>query len=269
MPIVEIEYRPFIVTDNAKDGIAVKTEKIDGCTFWKILKSDHAVARLITGQSDSKKRPLKSTSVIEDIITLRNEKIEEMSKSPGAQHDLGIDDDDDAERPTKMIRKSLESLPKIVTIDTKQYGTIESRRLRVRAGLAKDPLWLELVPDVISYLIDVCDIQIKNPMSQYNGSVDKSKVKGVYFDKRRKSWRAQRPDGKQKYFNVRAYEECLLDAYDMAVAWQSGDEFGEAAEGEEPRDDEDGAESEPSESRQSPSVALGAGKGASAGSSDH
>ena len=57
MPIVEIEYRRFIVTDNAKDGIAVKTEKVDGCTFWKILKSDHAVARLMTGQSDPKKRP--------------------------------------------------------------------------------------------------------------------------------------------------------------------------------------------------------------------
>ena len=126
-------------------------------TFFKVCKGDHKICRLLLGQSTPGERGLTPTSIIEDLIAIRNTErerlLEENDKAAaeqqgGARESLDID----AAAQTKRRKQDSAALPDSICIAAPDIGSVAGQQMRVMLGSVTSPLWCEAIPENIDYL---------------------------------------------------------------------------------------------------------------------
>ena len=133
---------------------------VDNRKFIKIAKGDHKIIRLLSSHSSSNERGLTKTSVIEDLIVLRNTKRCELLHQPAEQEqgpeDLGIDS-----APAVKRRKVSDlELPEVVQLEAPAIGRAGSTSMRVLMTKVGAPLSIEATADNIDYLREAIAEQI-------------------------------------------------------------------------------------------------------------
>ena len=123
-----------------------------GRKFVKLAKGDHKVIRLLSNQSSSSERGLTKTSVIEDLIALRNQKRNELlhhrSDEDQRRESLGIDS---APHP-KRNKVSEASLPESIQLRVPAVGDAGSTDIRVLMAKPGAPLSIEATEGNFNYL---------------------------------------------------------------------------------------------------------------------
>lgn len=133
---------------------------VDNRKFIKIAKGDHKIIRLLSSHSSSNERGLTKTSVIEDLIALRNTKRRELLQQPSEQEqgpeDLGID----SAPAVKRHKVSDLDLPEVVQLEAPAIGRAGSTSMRVLMAKVGAPLNIEATNDNINYLREAIAEQI-------------------------------------------------------------------------------------------------------------
>ena len=214
---VEICYLPVVMGSHLKDSVHLKAIKnVSGAWFWKALKSDHIVERMLLGTAQHRERPLSRTSVFETLIELRNNKMHSIINPP-AEDDLGLDDEP---TPRKRAKLDLAALPSVLTVEAPTIGDAMGMPIQVLPDQPSKPLWLELSAPVIEYLMSAVAYQINNAgiHRARPQHLDGAEL-GVTFEARRHAVRARKDSGHQKYFRVSE----LSAAVAAAEVWRNSE----------------------------------------------
>ena len=114
---VKLEFRPILSSGHLKEPLQLRSvEKVDGRLFFKAVKGDHVIARLLLGQSFHNERVLAKTDILERLQSARNDMIDSMI-NPVAKNDLGLDDGEDEPRARKAMKRLPADLPSIIKIE--------------------------------------------------------------------------------------------------------------------------------------------------------
>ena len=207
-----IEFVPTVRGGHLREAVQLKVlETVEDTTFFKLCKNDHVIQRLLLGKGTHSKRMLAHTDVVETIVELRNQKIHDIVEPPPVD-DLGLDEPEAKRLKLKVLP---DNVPKIVSIHAPTVGHVSGIDMKVMSGVARQPVYVELVASNIDYLAAVAMHQVEQ------GEIDKRKPKRddcavrVNYEERRQSWRARKPDGRQRYFADAKFE----DAKAAAVQW--------------------------------------------------
>ena len=206
-----IEWLPTVHGPDLKTPVQLKhLKQAGGIWFWKALKSDHGVERMLIGQSHSSKRLLPRCDLLEQIQELRDKAIKDIVDPP-ADQDLGLD----GEQPAKKLKVNLEKVPEIITVKAPSIGSVAGVPIKVLAGRPVDVPWIELSEAALNYIKSGIHEQINS------GGIHKTRVThqdisepGVSFASSRGSWRVRRSDGTTKYFKEK----------DEAMKWRMDNE---------------------------------------------
>lgn len=200
-------------------GITIRdVQHVDGQPFFKVAKCDHRIQRLVTGKGNGEARHLTHTTIIEDLIELRNSSRSELLKSyaneaEGAKDELELDDDGADKRNFAHM------LPECVVVLAPARGDAAACSMKVLLMQPNRPLWLELSSTSIHYLYQAVSGQA--PVEQAS---KKARLQSKSWDKARRAFRVKYIDesGKkrQKDFRPDADSEVAL-----AAARQAADDF--------------------------------------------
>ena len=198
--------------------------EIDGEKFFKIVRSDNRIHRLLTGDSIGNTRALKNADFLDALIAQRakvyDETLAELAKTKESapQEDLGIVDGP----PEKKSKPSalVQSMPPTLTI---YIGEVAAK---VATPLSPtDPLILELTPEALNAL----RAQAENKPTEQEAPVEEAKGsrpspgKGVFWLQSKACWRVRyTSEGKvkQKTFKPDGMgEDAIKQAADSALAW--------------------------------------------------
>lgn len=233
-PPLMIGYHPIISGGHLKKPVAIKfTRVMDNTTYFKVTKSDPAIARLLVAETISwSSRPLSNTDILEQLIKLRDAAYYELASEPAEEgkEDLGLDDP----RPQKRISwgRGSSKLPAMVTLQAPDIEGLGLTKVPLRVLLSKpgQPLWLELKHENLQYLIQAVSKQIsegnikrRHPRDELDQSsrVD-SGVTGLTFDYTRQCFKAKKKmEGKvvaTKSFKPKEAHD-VDETIDEAKAW--------------------------------------------------
>ena len=141
-------------------------ERRGDARFYKLIKSDPMVVRLLTGHGIGEARMLAKTDIIEQLVAARNNKRQELldgfASAAGAAgaEDLGVDDDE--QQPKKKLRRFDAQLPEIISIVGPSVEGIAGRSINVLMARPDQPVWVEISCDNFDYLRDVATCQIES-----------------------------------------------------------------------------------------------------------
>ena len=198
--------------------------EIDGEKFFKIVRSDNRIHRLLTGDSIGNARTLKNADFLDALIAQRakvyDETLAELAKTKESapKEDLGIVDGP----PAKKSKPSdlAQSMPPTLTI---YIGEVAAK---VATPLSpSDPLVVELTPSAVNALRK----QAENKPTEQDALVEEAKGsrpspgKGVFWVQSKGCWRVRyTSEGKvkQKAFKPDGLgEDAIKQASDQALAW--------------------------------------------------
>ena len=223
----------FVVTGGGlqKSVVIMNTEVVQGRAFFEIVKTEAATARLLQGHVVKGKRPVCSTSVVEELQRLSLQAFAAASRptAPDSQEheDLGLD-----EISVKKKRKSTAAEMKILNITGPAYGdTCPAAELHAASNGSRQ-LWLELTPSTIEYLQLAVEAQLSMPKedvlqpaedaaSGSNGRLP-TDVRNCKFDVGRNCYvvlyKDENGNRKSKFFpcKSRAKEEVMHEAFAFA-----------------------------------------------------
>jgi hypothetical protein len=217
---------------------------VSGHKFVKVAKGDHKVIRLLSNQSSSCSRGLTKTTVIEDLIALRNQKRQELlhrrPEENQRRESLGIDSP-----APKRSKVSEASLPTIVELEVPAIGDAGSTSMRVLMAKPGTPLFIEATNSNIDYLRAAVAAQI--PLGEHSGcdgeqqrETNSSTENGAHWDsseqvavpnagpgisfvKVRQAYRVRyKEDGQVKWKDFRS---ASLEAHDLFEASQKAKAF--------------------------------------------
>ena len=216
-----IEYRPVISGAHLKSPIVLKdSQEVEGATYFKVVKSDAMIARLFVKDQEDRihTRPLSKTDIVEQVSSLRNSAyyslLEDEDEMNEGKEDLGLDGPVDRVLRRNRPRKSMDELPKVVTLSAPDITDIAGVQMRVLMHKPGQALWVELNEANLNYFRLVVEQQIeKGDIKRHHArdTVDASArvvtgSKGVTFSYKRRSVRVKssNSDGKpmQRYFKV-------------------------------------------------------------------
>ena len=203
----------------------------------KVIKSDPAVVRLMTGYGVGEPRALARTDIIETLIERRNAKRAEMLSSASADApevpDLGINNENQlAERARKKRSRRLDAvLPDVVCIDGPSFEEVEGRSINILLQKPDQPLWLEVKPETIDYIREYATAQIasgsvKQPAPGEHREAE-SKVEApcsnVIWAVDRKSYRARYKDEDGNRHTKDFKQASLAEAFMRGASSQQDD----------------------------------------------
>jgi hypothetical protein len=169
---------------------------VDGLRFFKVKKTDSRIQRLLSGHGNRCTRPLTSTSIVEDLIELRNTRrialLTEYASDlevDGAKEELELDGG--CAKPKDMSNL----LPDAVDIICPANGDIAAVTLKVLMQHPHCPLWLELSASSIEYLhrVVIDQTNVDKPLAK-KARHDVPKTK-PYWDKHRGAFRVRYQGG--------------------------------------------------------------------------
>ena len=223
MPI-SIESRLVVCGGHLKQPIMMPTQVVDDRSYFKLIKSDAQVARLLVPKLDAYDRPLSRTDIVERLGSLRNSAYHALLLPPdeGQKEDLGLDG------PPKPRKASEVVMPTSILADVEVEG-MDGIQMRMLLSKPGSPLWVEHTAENINFLIDVVCRQIASGVikrvhpRQAVDEMDRvnSDTKGVSYSYKRQCVRVKRHVGGKdvtKYFKVET-PAALDDALQDAEAW--------------------------------------------------
>lgn len=230
---IRVEHRVVISGGGLKGPVIVpETRSVDGAEFIKVAKADRVLERVLcSGRSSSESRPLSRTDIIETLTIARNKKVNELvlaNSLEEGKEDLGLD-----APKSKRARQSSVTLPPVIEIRGPTAGSVIGIPLNVLPDAATKPLWVELTPANLEYLIAVVavqresgEIKRQHPRSLVGDEerVDSTGAPGVSYSYSRSAVRATaKGDAGQsvtRYFKV-VPGSTLQDKQAEASAWLS------------------------------------------------
>ena len=131
--------------------------------FIKLAKGDHKIIRLLSSSSSPYERALTNTTIIEDLIDLRNKRRHELLNPPNSekQEELGIDSASSCKRP----KVSDMMLPEVVELKVPAIGSASATNMLVLLTKPGTPLSIEATSDNIEYLRAAIAEQISDTAS--------------------------------------------------------------------------------------------------------
>lgn len=198
--------------------------EIDGEKFFKIVRSDNRIHRLLTGDSIGNARALKKADFLDALVAQRakvyDETMAELAKTKESapKEDLGIVDGP----PEKKAKPSIlaQSMPPTLTI---YIGEVAAKV--ATPASPTDPLVVELTASAVNAL----RAQAENKPTEQDALVEEAKGnkpspgKGVFWCQSKGCWRVRyTSDGKvkQKAFKPDGPgDDAINQAADLAVAW--------------------------------------------------
>jgi len=205
---------------------------VGGRRFFKVCKGDHKIARLLVGSFVCTERGLTGTTILEDLISMRNQKRQELldAKETGNQREgLGIDS-----APAQKRRKlSHFELPEVIQLDTPRVGPVQGIRMHVILGKSGTSLSIEATEANINYLRSVVAEQLSTASvddgaegmaEQQSGTAAQpselapipSAGPGITWVKSRQAYRVRyKEDGQTRWKDFRS---ASLEAHDLYEA---------------------------------------------------
>lgn len=176
-----------------------------GKRFVKLSKMDPKISRLLLGEAPAKKRALTDTSIVEDLIKLRNAAVDKevlanhAASTARAEEDLGVGTSQ--KRPDAKRRKIIEeSLPPVLVIDVPGVGGGDGRAMSVLTASGQTAVSIELVAENIDFLHMVAEAQSSSKSEDAVEQKEAKEVSGVWWYPQKKAWRVKfAAEGKQKY----------------------------------------------------------------------
>jgi hypothetical protein len=167
-------------------GITLTNLKVvNDVHFMKVIKTDASIHRLLLGCSRATKNMLTSTSIVDDVIELKNAMRLKLLKSyceeATADDDLGVN-------VTNLEDKAC-LLPPFVVIMAPTVNEVEGIPIKCLPNQRCQPLWCEVSPDVIAYLHKVAVHQASTDDTCFPKI--QRKLPGPWFDSSRRSWRVK------------------------------------------------------------------------------
>ena len=171
-----------------RDSITITTPELPGgVTFleWrevanrrylKVSKCDSKIVRLLTNHGNGTERALAGTSIIEDLLKLRNNRRQKLLEANRESEeaaagkpadDLGLDEMPMSKRPRAALQAAL---PDAVDVQTPQIESVQSISMSVLLP-ATTALWMEMTGENIDYLRAVVKIQMSE------GSIHRSRCR--------------------------------------------------------------------------------------------
>ena len=230
--MVTVEEALCITVPDCAPVFVLHWQLVDDKRYIKVTKSDSKIVRLLVGQCSGKARLLTTTTIIEDIIKLRDQVRQELlekdqSNNNNNNKDLGID-----APQTRKRRKSSgeDDLPETVCVTAPAVGDVASQPMRVITGQQSlSPLWVELTVDNIEYLRACVGVQSSNSSAKRTeeDSDDAADMpnpgSGIIWSQQRCAYRVRyKVDGKLKCKDFRASSN---SASDRSEAAQNAAEF--------------------------------------------
>ena len=245
-----IEYRPVISGGHLKFPIVLKnSQEVEGATYFRVVKSDNTIARLFLNDQEDRihTRPLSKTDIVEQVSSLRNSAyyslLEDEADMNEGKEDLGLDGPVDRVLRRNRPRKSMDELPKVVTLSAPDIMDIAGVQMRVLMHKPGQALWVELTEANLNYFRLVIEQQIaKGDIKRHHArdTVDATArvvtgSKGVSFSYKRSSVRVKSSaaDGKttNKYFKVKGDMDATVA---RASTWLDEVALGISSDGSEP-----------------------------------
>ena len=127
-------------------------EKVDDTTFIHVSTVPNYAAVLFAGRRDTKTRVLSKTSVFEQLVSLRNDKVQELIQTKSvATENLAIFDGT-APKRTRLAADTKMGCPDTVTIRTPAIAGAIGIRMKVISSWKKtSPLFIEVDLEHITY----------------------------------------------------------------------------------------------------------------------
>ena len=220
-----IEKRTVVSGGKLKDPAVLKNIKVvDGIEFFKAIKGDPVLVRILTGACHRNQRVLKNHDLFCRLSQLRDATVEKLT-NPLAKSDLGIDDDS---HPLKRRKACplLINIPEVVEVALPPVDGHDGLSIRVLAGFGKDPLWLELSPSVLQYLTHVFDQRVHDDdeptVDGSENQGDKQLETHITYDQARKAYRV-RYKGTSKWFPISRGGDTLANARSYLHTLQTND----------------------------------------------
>lgn len=185
------------ITFDGTRSVSLDVVFVNSTKFIKLRKSDAQVERMLTGLCVRSARRLTRTDIIEQIISLRNNKREKLIEAAeqaavGAPaHDLGMD----TTAPSKRRRSMQGVLPEIVEITTPSIGHIDGINMKVLMGDPIAPLLVEVTEQNVDYLKGYTEEQLRQSEAAVNTARVAGQIPapctGVVWSEQRWSFRAR------------------------------------------------------------------------------
>ena len=234
-----------VTTPELPSGVTfLHWEVVAGRKYIKLAKSDPKIIRLLTNHGHGNERSLAHTSIIEELIKLRNERrsklMEENKQSAAAaagkpQEDLGLDLDIDAQLPAKRSKTLQVALPEVIDLQTPAREGVDAIVMSVMLGSPTSPLWVELSTQNVDFVRNYVASEIEA------GDIKRSRAKDRPEDERvvppapnvvwawdRGSFRARvkNDDGRVKF---KDFKPESMSSDDLSVAGTSAARFAAAS----------------------------------------
>lgn len=176
-----------------------------GKRFVKLSKMDPKISRLLLGEAPAKKRALSDTSIIEDLIKLRNAAVGKVvlanhgPSTARAEEDLGVGASPNL--PDAKRRKIIEeSLPRVIVVDVPGVGGVDGRSMSVLTASGQTSVSIELLAENIDFLHVVAEAQLSINSKDATEQTEAKDVSGIWWYPQKKAWRVKFvAEGKSKY----------------------------------------------------------------------
>ena len=209
---------PWLASSVSTTGV----HHVDNEPYVKLLKTDAALHRLITGQARGSKNLLTKYAIIDGLIELRNEKRTELLNSLRlqAEDDLGLNEQNN--------ESAAHLLPDTITIAAPAVGDVRPIDIKTLCTSKHSPLVVVMSTEVMQYLRDTFVITCDPDAPQHKRARFSKSV--PYFAKDRGSYRVRYVDdgeSKVKDFKVDNVES----DESMEIARQRAQSFYESLSG--------------------------------------
>jgi hypothetical protein len=198
-----LERRTVIMSDciggRKTPTVIMDTKFVGEVEVFRATCRDPVLARLLTGQSTKKQRPLTGCDVFSAVASARDAAVEAIANPPAAD-DLGLEEQDEEDvRPGKRKRSKMsKEVPDLVTVTLPPVGNLPALTCKATAS---GPLYVNLHQDVLMYMAEYYTVHNTQPPDDA-----KSRHTYIFYDEDRKSYRV-RFKGNQKWFPVSKFDD--------------------------------------------------------------
>jgi hypothetical protein len=180
--------------------------EVQGVRFFKVKKTDSRIQRLLSGKGTGGARPLTPTSIVEDLIALRNTRRIELMADYARDADVdGAKEELDLDGGDKQPKDMAHLLPEVVHIICPAHGDIAPVTAKVLMQPPHSPLWLELSAISIEYLHRIVVEQTRGDEHITKKARCRSSNIAPYWDETRGAFRVryQTEPGQTKFKDFR------------------------------------------------------------------
>ena len=139
-----------------------KSEGENVSTYVKIAKADYEVYHLLGIEVIPLDRTLSKSTIIEQLIALREERRQELNEKGETGESNYIEEASIFATQRKKRPADKSALPDVISIDAPTVGDVEGITMKVMMGKSREPLNIELTRENVLYLAKVSQQQIES-----------------------------------------------------------------------------------------------------------